>query len=940
MAYNTIFPGAWELTENVQYQLFSICVPPQWQQVAKSLARNRFQLQQSRYPSVPVYSIDSIIGVIFPQIVKTIRQGWERPGLPWILASERTDNLTDLALVVKDWLREEFECLGEDVDSYLDKLDDNLWKWETQPQAYSLLDKPKNRYHEVRFDAVPNYLAQMFVNINPTVTFGENNQYSLTFYPVARVSKGAELISWPPSTIPLIKRKEQKGTADISLVIRLTLQTVPWREQPLIYHQLSVRRWLTDPLKLPYRGATVYVGDTRRWLDGVYQPFCFMPLKMKRVDGEARWSRAIRELLSINDSPLVDPNLLLSTPNYNWSQFKTESEEIPLQGAIAYDSRHGDKMPCLPGVSPLDLASLDRALCDRIKQGFPLRRVGEGVKNKNVFTPFWLVQKDVDKGSRTNKNPEALSTPILRPSIAAKAVFSSTNVPLKTILILWETNECRDALINEICLMLSLSPKGEPKTYCTPNDGEGTQQIYQGTFGSICIQTQHVEDLTQNFNIDDPSVPGRNRQQRRLHLLSERIEKIKSFLPPTQAISGALVEIKPKAYIREEDPKLAWRIGAMQAGYLNQHIHKITGIKKSGETYFLGDRQERVKRAISDLFRQFAILPVPLIKPEQDKIDANLWLTCFYILRRTRKTTASQKPSMVVLMIRVNPLTGKVELTTPSLFQHKKFAKQSPWVSYPVGLSLLLYEKWDANYSFDEVTSETAEIPSSQEQKSEQQAINKFVTDCLRDCLNTSITKDSSPRVLLMAEAHNARKLMPWLRNPDLPNNDLPSFFKQQLSTSEQNRLWIVRLRTATDNEVPVSIVNSPGGRVTAGGVFLWQDVCDTETGELYLSNRGLLNTEQGTVILQKAQSRLDDGNKQAGNPSLLEIAIVHHPEIERVKLANFVHALRDRWPYFADEVSLPFPFPFAIKAKEYAVSARDSVEWGEESEEELSSGT
>lgn len=938
MAYNTIFPGAWELTEDVQYQLFSLCVPTHWQQVAKSLAQKRFQLQYSRYSSVPVLSLDPIVEVIFPQIIKTVRQGWERAGLPWILATEKTEDLTDLALVVKDWLREEFSpSLGEeDVDSILEKLDDNLWQWEEQPRTYSLLEKPENWYDEVRFDAVPNYLAQEFVKINRRVTFGKDSQYPLTFYRVARVSKGAELISWPPSQIPLIDRKAQKGTAYISLVIRLTLQTVPWREQPLIYHQLSVRRWLTDPLKLPYRGATAYVGDTRRWLDGVHQPFCFMPLQMKKNGGDAKWPRAIRELLFINDSPLVDPNLLLFNPTYHWSEFRTELEEIPLQGAIAYDSRHGDKMPCFPGVSPLDLASLDQAICDRIQQGFPLRRVGKGIKNKNSLKPLWPKPKNENKGSKKDKDPETSFTPMLRPSIAAQAVFSSTDVPLKTILILWETNECRDALINEICLMLSLSPKDEAETYCTPNGGEGTQQVYQGALGSICIQTQHVEDLTQNFNIDDPSVPGRNRQQRRFNLLHERIEKIKSSLPPAQEISGALVEIKQPPKIKEKDPKLAWRIGAMQAGYLNQHIHALTGRTKQQKT----KDSQRVKRAISDLFRQFGILPTPLIKPEQDKIDTNLWLTCFYILRRTRKTTASQKPSRVVLMIRVNPLTGKVELTTPALFQDKKAAKQSPWVSYPVGLSHLLNEKWDANYGFDEVTSETAEILSSQEQKHEQRAINKFVTDCLRDCLNTCITKDSLPRVLLMAEAQNARQLIPWLQNPKLPNNDLPDTFKHQLSELEQNRLWLVRLRVATNDEVPAGIVESPGGRVSRGGAFLWEDVHDGETADLYLSIRGPLNTEQGTVTLQKTQSRLDDGNKQAGNAPLLEIALIHHPEIEKVKLANFVHALRDRWPYFADEVSLPFPFPFAIKAKEYAVSARDSVEWGEELEEESFSET
>jgi hypothetical protein len=95
------------------------------------------------------------------------------------------------------------------------------------------------------------------------------------------------------------------------------------------------------------------------------------------------------------------------------------------------------------------------------------------------------------------------------------------------------------------------------------------------------------------------------------------------------------------------------------------------------------------------------------------------------------------------------------------------------------------------------------------------------------------------------------------------------------------------------------------------------------------------LNTKQGTRILQHQKSRLDSGSRQAGKARLLEIAIAHHPGINCDKLAHFVHSLRSRWPYFANDVSLPFPFPFAIKAKEYAVSAKDSEKFLESDDSE-----
>lgn len=138
-----------------------------------------------------------------------------------------------------------------------------------------------------------------------------------------------------------------------------------------------------------------------------------------------------------------------------------------------------------------------------------------------------------------------------------------------------------------------------------------------------------------------------------------------------------------------------------------------------------------------------------------------------------------------------------------------------------------------------------------------------------------------------------------------------------------------MRLRIADTDEVPVVIVKDSSGSRTSG-VYRWQGVCDYGERSLYLSVRKALYTERGTTILQKTQSRLDNASRQAGRARILEIALIHHPEIKGDKLAHFVHSLRSRWPYFANDVSLPLPFPFAIKAKEYAISTKDPVESSE----------
>jgi hypothetical protein len=922
MEFKEILPGAWELIEDVEYKLYQLQVPKNWQQVAQFLATARFKSGRAQYPSVPVGSLDPIVAASFPNIIQTVCNSWKYPGVPWILATETAD-LSYLPDLIKDWLREEFsECLGDDeVESKLNTLDNEAWHWEKEPTNYSIWHQPETRNPlDIRFQALPDYLAKEFLK-NPTICFEGNAQYQLTFYRVVRLGQGSELMSWPPQRVPLIKRKEKKdlevGEAYISFVISFRLQTVPWRNEPIIYHQLSIRQWIEEPFeKFPYQSVTAYIGDNRRWLDGVDQAFCFIPLLLKQKGREPRWSKAISELLKINDSLLPEPNNLAGEPKYDWSDFGEEPSGI--QVAIVYNT-HWGKLPCLRGVSPLDLASLDQAIQNKIVQeGFPVRRVGEATKVKLAKRKVAKTEGQKNFWELTGK----LRTAMHRPEIVAPSVFRSTDNLPDTILILWETKECRDKLIVEICELLNLLPKGEPQIYKTLPEVQGEEILYESPLGALRIKTQHVQDLTQKLDVENPSVKGKSRQQKRINLLDERIHQITSSLPNTEGkLSGALIEIRPKKsfFPPESDPKLALRIGAMQAGYVNQHIHPLTAQNKKGEEYKIKDAANRVQNAVSDLLRQFGILPTPLIDLQKDGIDSNIWLACFYVLRRTRKTTASNTPSTVALMVRVNPVTGIVQVTTPSLFLTQG------WVSYSVGLGYLITEKWEPDSYVDETTSDSSEEQSSKEKKQEQQLLTKFVTDCLRDCLSTPIETEKLPRVLFMVEAYNAREKLTWLQNPKLPANALPDELKRDITKFEQSRLLMVRLRVAKNGEVPVGIVKgSPGSRISKGGVFCWQDVCDDEKAVLYLSIRRLLNPEQGTNTLQKQQSRLDNGHLQAGNPRFLEIAVVHSPEIDLEKLAYFVHNLRNRWPYFADDVSLPFPFPFATLAREYAVSAKD----------------
>ena len=940
----TILPGAFELTENDLVTLYELRVPTRWRQVANALAVDRSQRQGKR-KGVPVYSLDPLLKACFSPILHTFRKSWfpEDNGRPWLFSYEPTST-SDLSVFIKDWLRAEYgSSLGEEeVNSRLECLEDTDWDWG-RARIYSLMEPETDVDREVQFRAIPNYLAQKFLE-GGEVYFGEDDKYALTFYQVATLN-GAEFMSWPPSSVPLYSNgKRQEEEADISFVIRFRLHTVPGRKKPLVYHELLTRRWITNPLNpIPYKGIKAYIGDSRRWLDGVHQDFCFMPLVMKRYG----WPSAISKLLCFNDSSCPAVDRLAANQEHNWGIPNNEN----LQAAIAYNNK--GKAPCSAGVSPLDLASLDKAILERL----PVSRCGEGVRvNINhAAVDIWGVEKKQEKPEEPElleaseqetdatenkknkpkplKDAEELETPMLRPSFAAPLVFQSS---LGTILILWETEPCRDTLIEEICKILCLHEQGEVVAVKQISPGVELHTItYQSDYGSFCIKTLPVNGITDYLNVEKGSEEQRLLQ--RLQETEKRGKEIRKYLPLGDETCGAIVEIKPKPkYIVERDSKLAIRIGVMQSGYLNQHILRIflSTNQETSEKYISRKSRERARRAVSDLFRQFGVMPRDLVSYEVDGIDPYMWLMCFNVLRRTKKTTASNKASTVVLMVRVNPITGKVEFTTPELFQSQG------WVSSYTAHSHLLSQKWDAD-AYVEEEPNTREDKTRKRER-EKRIINKFVADCLEDCLATPIDVAECPNILLMVEAQNSRNMLNWARNLDLVEisvyadssiGDFPLELQEYITKPEDiDRISIARLREKkTTGEVPVAIVkDSPGSRTK--GLFRWKGVCDETSCPLYLSVRDALNTEK--YPLKTTESRLDNGSGHAANRKLLEIAIIHSGMHDADTLVALVHNLRNRWPYYADETCLPFPFPFASLAKEYAVSARDIPEVDEEDED------
>ena len=316
---------------------------------------------------------------------------------------------------------------------------------------------------------------------------------------------------------------------------------------------------------------------------------------------------------------------------------------------------------------------------------------------------------------------------------------------------------------------------------------------------------------------------------------------------------------------------------------------------------------------------QAGVLPEQHFIKEDDSIPERMWLTCCLVIRRTSTTTWSGLPSLVVVMVRVNPFLAEVEFTTPSLRQQNR--GNNGWVPSWEIYNHLLTENWDSQlYEFGE---EDLSAEETEEEENDQRLLNRFLADCLKDCLTTSIDNETDPHVLLMMDGQNARGTFKWLQNSSLRCGEFPNVLRRHIQRQDyQKRLHIVRCLTKGGTlETPFwnPVGSNPGSRHY--GVYAWRNVCDDSEQVIYLGLRELLDSEQG--VLKVNQSRLDSGKRPAGNPPLLEYDVIHS-SLDTLTLIRFLENLRSHWAYFSGTTSLPFPFPYAKHAKDYAISLRD----------------
>ncbi|WP_344640696.1 RNaseH domain-containing protein [Kitasatospora cystarginea] len=161
------------------------------------------------------------------------------------------------------------------------------------------------------FRTAPDTLAALLCGVDFTMQDPlAQTARTLRFLP-SPTWQGAEVVSWPPMPHPVKKKMWW-----YSLTVRITLQTVLGIPHPVVYVHTGVRRWITEPVRVPSNqaiGVTIRPGDT--WVEGAGETPGFASSGIVYRNG-LRWRGILPDVLTAlaHRAALPSPEELIDQP--------------------------------------------------------------------------------------------------------------------------------------------------------------------------------------------------------------------------------------------------------------------------------------------------------------------------------------------------------------------------------------------------------------------------------------------------------------------------------------------------------------------------------------------------------------------------------------------------------------------------------------------------
>ncbi|MFB7674220.1 pPIWI_RE module domain-containing protein [Kitasatospora purpeofusca] len=444
----------------------------------------------------------------------------------------------------------------------------------------------------------------------------------LSFRQITR-DHGVELVSWPPRRYTRANR-----TWHYSALVTLTVQTVPFAPRLRVHVDYGIRRWVTGSQVWlpPGRGASVLLDAPPPW-PGDYRPrqrLTANTLSFDRRLGLPTWRRhSLVELLPELDvlRAYPKPADLIDDPA-GWLDGRDG-----VAAGVVHSTAMGEH-GVGAGLMPLERSLLDRWVEESLAPVF--RRVAALERAYRTTTPKLLpTARSADphvQGDRTRRRVRA----------RRDAVHAALGGQPLLVDVLWQTEETRDALVDELREWLGL-----PAVHY-----EVAFQEWQ--VGGLCVvlRTRPLRGLGAALSLEGST--GSSRPHRLAAAVRERAARTADLLGPgIEPVGLALVEtLGPRRFRNDPDgdPKHALRHGCAAARRVSQFIV----VPEDSEAPVA----VRARSAMADGLRQLGTVVPPEQRLDEELPDDLQFLALWQVRRRADGPTRRGGRHLVALRLR------------------------------------------------------------------------------------------------------------------------------------------------------------------------------------------------------------------------------------------------------------------------------------------------
>ncbi|MET9512721.1 DUF3962 domain-containing protein [Streptomyces flavidovirens] len=898
--------------------------PEQWREALLDLCSAG---REKRWETVPTWRMDQVLQTFAPDLLVRPRPSQYRGEGPdfWLYAPPSPpDPLPDPALqgLLGAWLRDlrpepehrsrvaEVRALfQEEPPQWQQDVEVELLKCPTTAGGTAAPD-PR------QFQLTTDWLARRILSLEP-YDFGAG-RLRFRAMPRGPQDQGAELVS------QALPHEGARGTEWYSVVLNITLHTVPFEPLPRFHFHTHIRRYATrisaksGRLHLPFgRRTTVVLRPRVPWLTGAPLSDRFAVARLAWLQGGYDWvgggPAGMLRNVSLSD-PFPDAGALLAAPA-EWIQ-------DDMRAAVVYSTAMGSH-EVGAGLMSHQRSALtewaEKALPEELRPTAPLVRT-----HLSGSTPANPRQDPSDKAKKAEANLRRAEARRKGAAFALSDLRSGVDAGAPPVLearLLWQTPTMRDTAV--AALMAHLDLKGD-------GGAPDASSVYDT--GAVALEWQMPElvvrlrclKLSRSLGGDLPLPEGtRHSREAVTTALAVRRTQTAEFIAADQASpvpTLALVEIdRAKDFSSPaHDPKFALRLGCADANVLTQFM----AVPKKTKGYNSEKNAEfRAAKAWDDGLRQLGVRVHPEHSLGQQLPQGLRYLATWMVRKNARSRTRWAGHVPVAVLVTPQP-SGEGTARVQGWDEQAR-----AWVPYPVMLLQLTRRAEVPRYAVPAPrdTGEPATLPSWWTDRSQQRrAAEEWLEKVLRSVRG-------APTVLL-AHGQNMRSHWTWLQD----GNVVADKFRGGHAPARRldPDLRIVRVRSARGRETAQWWGLNPDPNSANGlPAHLWTDP-SAALGEarVFWSTTPKAQTFKLSVAADKLAPRVNtkgkltiDTGEAAWNPGLVEVAVLGcHPQDGDVPeaLALAVHQLRQA-PDLPDALSLPLPLHLAGLSQEYVLPTR-----------------